>query len=113
MARSSALTDDDAVAEQLLPGWQADDSFEVFRTDVNKRVVHFTLTRPVVHDWPIGIMIRTALETMKRFIEQAGPTTLTDGEQRLGEITPVLDECGDLDQVKTGNGRHAYRPDQR
>ncbi len=100
----------DAIASDLAPGWAP---FAILTPDerkmINVRIAHLTYLRPTEHEWEFGLMIRRALETMKRFIETAGPNNVHDGEQRLKELEAVLANWGDLDDVKTKNDNHAYR----
>lgn len=92
------------------PGWPPT---QILTTDerrgVSVRIAHLTYLRPIEHEWEIGLMIRKALETMRDFIQAAGPANVYAGQFRLDEINEVLADWGDLDQVKTRNDNHAYR----
>lgn len=100
----------DAVASDLAPGWPATPILTPDqRKKISVRIAHLTYLRPIDHEWDIGVMIRTALETMHQFIQAAGPATVDAGQYRLDEIAAVLAAWGDFDQVKTKNDIHAYR----
>lgn len=100
----------DAVASDLAPGWPARPILtDGQRKKISVRIAHLTYLRPVDHEWDIGVLIRTALETMHQFIQVAGPANVYAGQYRLDEIAAVLAEWGDLDEVKTKNDNHAYR----
>jgi hypothetical protein len=98
----------DAIGADLT-SWEGRSTLVADAGAVNKRVAHLTYERPEVHEWPIGVMVRAALEAARDFIDACPTDARAAWADVRDEVVTALDNWGDLDNVWTWPNHHACR----